>query len=77
MPRVFCSDSAAWLWCFISGSGLWVMEGTAQQLAQGCMGAACVGEEFSHGTSHGVSVGWEVVLTWVSGRIGYFLRSAL
>lgn len=65
----------------ISGSGLWVTVGTAQELAQelaqGCMAAACVGAEFSLGTRNGVSVGWEKVLTWVSGSIGHFLRSAL
>lgn len=73
----FCSEYAAWLWCFVSGSGLWVTVGTTQQLAQGCTGAACVGGEFSRDTSHGVSVVWEKVLTWVSGRISCFLRSAL
>lgn len=61
----------------ISGSGFWVTVGTAQELAQGCMAAACAGAEFSLGTRNGVSVGWEKVLTWVSGSIGYFLRSAL
>lgn len=73
-PKAFCSKCVAGAVAPISRHpfGWW---------AQLWMGAASLFwniTEFGHvGVSHGASVDWEKVLTWVFARIGYFLRSAL